>query len=355
MWRLAPSRERMFGMKLPPAGLAAFALASVLVAAACGGGAAEPGGDVGITPRPGAAQSPAGEPQPAATAATPAAAVPTVFLPEVKSLEHLSAEVEVPPLPASFAPPRDDAALAALVRSTLGGFQGEYSVVVRNLEDGRSASLNAGRVYYAASLFKLALLLEAYRQQDAGEIDFSELLTLEKKYADYDLGTLEDLGLAEGDMLTVADAIRAMIIVSDTPTAVMIQDLVNPARVDQTLRSLGINDMSVTTYDLPTTAHDMALLMAAVAAGEGVSEESRREMLALLLQESIRDGIPSGAPPNSAVAHKSGNFTDATHDVALVWGAGGPYVIAVLSNRSWDSEPIRAVSRAVWDYFAAHP
>jgi beta-lactamase class A len=113
--------------------------------------------------------------------------------------------------------------------------------------------------------------------------------------------------------------------------------------------------MSVRTYDLPTTAGDMALLMGAVAAGKGVGAESRREMLALLLQESFRDGIPSGVPPNSAVAHKSGNFTDATHDVALVWGPGGPYVIAVLSDRSWDSEPIRAVSQAVWDYFAAHP
>ncbi|MDP2675924.1 MAG: serine hydrolase [Dehalococcoidia bacterium] len=342
-------------MKFPPAGLPALVLVLVLVAAGCGGGAAEPASDVGITPRSGPVQSPEGGPQPSATPATPLAAVPTVFLPAVKSLEHLSADVVVPPLPASFAPPRDDAALAALVRSTLAGFEGEYSVVVRNLEDGRSASLNAGRVYYAASLFKLALLLEAYRQRDAGELDFSELLTLEKKYADYDLGTLDLLGLAEGDMLTVADALKAMIIVSDTPSAVMIQDLVNPARVNQTLRSLGINDMSVTTYDLPTTAHDMALLMAAVAAGEGVSAESRREMLALLLQESIRDGIPSGVPPNSAVAHKSGNFTDATHDVALVWGPGGPYVLAVLSDRSWDSRPIAAVSRAVWDYFAAHP
>src|SRR3990172_10568314 len=98
MWRLAPSRERMFGMKLPPAGLAAFALASVLVAAACGGGAAEPGGDVGITPRPGAAQSPAGEPQPAATAATPAAAGPPVVLPAGESLEHPTAEVGGAPL-----------------------------------------------------------------------------------------------------------------------------------------------------------------------------------------------------------------------------------------------------------------
>ena len=342
-------------MKRPPAGLPAFALALLLAAVGCGGGAAEPADDVGITPRSGPVLSPEEEPQTGATPATPAAAVPTVFLPEVKSLAYLSAEVEVPDLPAAFAPPRDDAALAALVRSTLSGFEGEYSVVVRNLEDGRSASLNAGRVYYAASLFKLALLLEAYRQRDAGELDFAELLTLEEKYVAYDLNTLEDLGLEEGDMLTLADALKAMVIVSDTPTAVMVQDQVNPWRVDQTLKSLGINDMSVTTYDLPTTAGDMALLMAAVAAGEGVTEESRREMLALLLQESIRDGVPSGVPPNSAVAHKSGNFTDATHDVALVWGPGGPYVIAVLSDRSWDSRPIAAVSRAVWDYFATHP
>jgi beta-lactamase class A len=210
-------------------------------------------------------------------------------------------------------------------------------------------------VYYAASLFKLALLLEAYRQRDAGEIDFSQLLTLDEEYASYDLNTLEFLELEVGDMLTLADALRAMIIVSDTPTAVMVQDVVNPWRVDQTLRSLGLNDMSVMSTDLPTTARDMALLMEAVAAGEGVTAESRSEMLALLLQEWIRGGIPSSVPASSAVAHKTGNLTNATHDVALVWGPAGPYIIAVLSDRSWDWEATVAVSRAVWDYFAANP
>ena len=156
-------------------------------------------------------------------------------------------------------------------------------------------------------------------------------------------------------MLTVADALKAMIIVSDTPTAVMIQDVVNPVRVEQTLRSLGIDDMSVLTSELPTTARDMALLMAAVAEGAQVTEESRREMLAMLLQETIRGGIPSGVPPNVAVAHKTGNFTNATHDVALVWGPAGPYIIAVLSDGAWEPQPIVAVSQAVWGYFVANP
>ena len=352
MWRSALPRETMGGMKPLPAGLPALALALCVLAAGCGGGAAKPAEDVGITPRSGT-PAPSSEHKPRPTA-TPAAA-PTVLLPEIESLEGLTMDVEVPPLPEAFAAPRSDAALAARVRSALSGFEGEYSVVVRNLEDGRAASLNAGRVYYAASLYKLALLLEAYRQRDAGEVDFAEVLTLEEKYVAYDVATLELLGLEEGDKITLADALKAMVVVSDTATAVMVQDKVNPARVDETLRSLGINVMSLRTYDLPTTAGDMALLMAAVAAGEGVGEDSRREMLALLLQESIRDGIPSGVPPDSAVAHKSGNFEGATHDVALVWGPAGPYVLAVLSDRSWDSEPIRAVSQAVWDYFAAHP
>ncbi len=328
----------------------------LLVAAACGGsgGAVQPA--VGITPRsgPAATSTPTPEPTPAPTPVTPVA-VPTVPLPEVKSLEQLSADVAVPALPASFASPVEDPALAALIRTTLSGYEGTYSVVVRNLEDGRSASLNEGQVYKAASLFKLVYLLEAYRQRDAGEIDFSQLLTLDEEYVAYDFGTLELLGLEEGDMLSVADALKAMIIVSDTPTAVMIQDLVGPVRAEQTLRSLGINDMSVLKPELPTTARDMALLMAAVAAGAGVTAESQREMLALLLQEGIRGGIPSGVPPNSAVAHKTGNLTNVTHDVALVWGPAGPYVIAVLSDRSWESQPLAAVSRAVWDYFAANP
>ncbi len=343
-------------MRRLPVGLLAMAFLSLLIAAGCGGSGDAGERVLGITPLPEPTAAPTERPEPTPTAApvTPGP-VPTVHLPEVKSLEYLSADVGVPALPGSFASPVDDPALAALVRTTLSGYEGVYSVVVRNLEDGRSASLNEGEVHKAASLFKLALLLEAYRQRDAGEIDFSQILTLDAEYVEDDLGTLEFLGLEEGDMLSVADALKAMIIVSDTPTAVMIQDLVNPVRVEQTLRSLGINDMSVLTPELPTTARDMALLMVAVASGAGVTAESRSEMLALLLQESIRGGIPSGVPANSAVAHKTGNLVDATHDVALVWGPGGPYVIAALSDRSWESQPLAAVSRAVWDYFAANP
>ena len=274
----------------------------------------------------------------------------------VVSLAWLDGAPAVPDLPSPFAGPATDAGLKAAIEGALAGREGSYSVVVHNLANGRYAELNADQVYYAASLYKLEVLLEAYRQRDAGELDFSRLLTVEKKYIELDLKTLELLEILEDDQVTVNDAVRAMTIVSDTPTASLLQDTVNPVRVDQTLAGLGLTGTQNANRDLPTTARDMARLLTAIAAGQGgVTASSQTEMLSLLLQEGFRSGIVAGVPSDTPVAHKTGSYSDATHDVALVWGPTGPYIIAVLTDRSYDWEPIREVSRAVWDYFAANP
>lgn len=300
---------------------------------------------------------------PAPTLAPPATVVPATAPPMpaptrepvLVSLSWLGHDVQVPGLPAVFAPASPDPALQAAVEQTIAGAQGSVSVVVHNLADGRGAAVDGSHVYYAASTYKMAVLYEAFRQIDSGEQDLSRVLTLEQKYADDDLGTMESLGLHPGDTLTMADALRAMIVVSDTPTAALLQDTVGPARIDETLRGLGINDTSFNEHDLPATAHDMARLLEAIAAGEGVSESSREAMMALLLQEEIADGVLSGVPDGTAVAHKTGSYGDATHDIALVWGPAGPYIIAVMTDQQGNWGVISAVSSAVWQYFAAHP
>lgn len=298
-------------------------------------------------------RSPGGSPVAEPGVASP---TPPPREPMVVSLAWLDAGTAVPELPAPFAGRSEDGGLRAAIEGALAGREGSYSVVVHNLEDGRYAAINEDRVYYAASLYKLEVLIEAYRQRDAGELDFSRLLTLEKKYIELDLKTLEVLEIIENDQVTVLDAVRAMTIVSDTPTAALLQDTLNPTRIDQTLASLGLTSTESANRELPTTARDMARLLTAIAAGEGgVSDASRVEMLSLLRQEGFRDGAVAGVPAEAAVAHKTGSYTDATHDVALVWGPGGPYVVAVLTDRNYDWEPVREVSRAVWDYFAASP
>lgn len=271
------------------------------------------------------------------------------------SLDWLDGDGPVPDLPSPFAAPQQDAELRAVIDEALVGVKGSVSVVVHNLLDGRSAALNENRVYYAASTYKMALLYEAYRQVESGERDLDDLLTLEQKYVEYDLDTLDLLGLHSGDQLTLGDALRAMIIVSDTPTAVLVQDTLGADRVDATLRALGLTKTEFNNRDLPATAQDMARLLEAIAAGEGVSGQSRLAMLSLLTQEQITGGIVSGIPKGAPVAHKTGNLGSANHDVALVWGPAGPYIIAVMTDTLAGWDPVVAVSAAVWRYFAENP
>jgi beta-lactamase class A len=275
--------------------------------------------------------------------------------PVLVSLDWLAGDVSVPGLGGPVAAPAPDAGLQQALAAALASFSGRASVVVHNLADGRYAAVNETDVYYAASTFKAGVLLEAYRQRDAGELDFDKQVPLEEKYVQNDLGTLEYLEIAPNDLVTIRDAVKGMIVVSDTPLALLTIDQVGSNSIDATLREIGATTMTVNDRALPTTALDLAHLMIAIASGYGVSAESRDEMLSYLAQEWFREGIVAGVPEGTTLAHKSGNLGDATHDAAVVWGPSGPYVIVVMTDGSGGWSPISSVSSAVWEYFAASP
>ena len=264
--------------------------------------------------------------------------------------------IDTPAPPAPLATPQDvtatnddDAELLAAVREALGDAIGHYSVVVRRLSDGRGVRVNAERVYYAASLFKLVLLYEAQRQRGAGLVDFDGALALRDDDIAEDLGTAGALELSADGTLPLRVAVQAMVTRSDNASAVALLRLLGPATVDRTLAGLGLSDTSVNTRELPTTAADMAVLMEAVVRGTGVDPAWREDMAALLLRQETRDGIPRALPAGVLVGNKTGTWPGATHDVAFVDAPGGLYVIAVLSDRDWEWDPIARVSRAVFD------
>jgi len=341
---------RIHNLCLPLAALCALNLVS------CGGGSGEGlGGPQVLIGGPTGDSTPTPVPVVLGAEATPEAAVETPSRsPMVVSLDWPSPDASLPGLP-SLAAPRADAGLAGVIEAALAGAPGRTSVVVHNLADGRYAAFNENEVYYAASLFKMGILYEVYKQRDAGILDMQRLLTLEAKYTEYDLGTLEPLGLVAGDMLTVEDAVGAMAVASDTPTAVLLQDTVGCDTADATLKSLGTLHTEFCNRDLPATAADMTRLIEAVAGGVGVSDASRNEMLTLMLEEYYRQGVIAGVPDGTFVAHKTGSYAAATHDVAVVWGHAGPYVISVLTDQPSNWGPIAAVSAAVWTYFVDNP
>jgi beta-lactamase class A len=325
-----------------------------LIAVACGGSGEEDEDTRVLIGGPTAQPTATPEPEALGASSTPQATAPDpTRSPSVVSLDWLAGEAQMPGLP-SFAPPQPDPGLAGAIQAALAGAPGRASVVVHNLRDGRYAAFNENETYYAASLFKLGIMYEAYRQRDAGVLDFGRYLTLSPEYAAYDLGTMGPLGLHPGDMLTVFDAIQAMAVASDTPTGVLLQNTVGCDTADQTLLSIGVQGTEFCNSALPATAAGMTTLVEAVAGGVGVSDASRNEMLSLMSQEYYKQGIIAGVPAGNLIAHKTGSYSGATHDVAIVWGLAGPYSIAVMTDQPSNWSTIAAVSAAVWSYFGAN-
>jgi beta-lactamase class A len=306
-----------------------------------------------VRPTPGA---------PAATIepATPSLGeLPTCYQPTAEPVDAEATPVEPSqriaspgpvPAPSRYEPLplHEDADLEARLREVLGDDVDAYGIVVKSLEDGRGAVINPDKVFYAASLFKVAVLYEVFHQRALGLLDLQEELLVTPYYASFDLGTLP---VAVCETISIEQALHAMTAFSDNTSAVLLQDRAGSANVNASMEALGLSTTRLLTEDLPTTAGDMALLMEMIARGRAVDEAASQNMVNLLAGEELDNGLRAGVPPETVVAHKTGNWSNATHDAGIVYASNAPYVIAILSEKAYETVLTAKLSAAVFEYY----
>jgi beta-lactamase class A len=266
---------------------------------------------------------------------------------------HLRPVGTPPPLPQYQAIALvSDPALEAVVRNTLGTDVSHFAVVVKRLDNGKGVVIDGGRVFYAASLFKVWVMLEAYHQRQAGLLSFDEQYIVSDYYASLSLNPDE---LAPCAQVTAQEALQEMMSVSDNIAANIMLERVGYANVNAMLRNQGLAVSGVASNgDVSTTASGMEQLLEAIARQEAVSAEASAEMLSLLASEVIDNRLPALLPPGTSVAHKTGSWDNATHDAGIVYSPKATYVIVVLSDLGYADDGISSIaglSRAVYDYF----
>jgi beta-lactamase class A len=253
-------------------------------------------------------------------------------------------------LPEAFSPIafEPDEALQEMVEAIVGDATDEYAFVIKDLATGRGVVHNADRLFNAASTFKLWVMYEVFRQQSLGLFDWDDELVVTPYY---DAFALSPRVTQLCQVLTVADALDAMLSVSDNAAAVLLQDLVGAPNINESIAALGVMQSGLFTDGLPITAEDLALLLEAIARGEAVSREASADMLGLMAREGIDNGLAGGVPAEAVVAHKTGNWADATHDAGIVYAPFGVYVFVALTDNGYETAVIRAVSEAAYEYF----
>ncbi|HUG55768.1 MAG TPA: serine hydrolase [Candidatus Limnocylindrales bacterium] len=230
--------------------------------------------------------------------------------------------------------------MAALLRA----FPGRVGLWIA--EPGADALLYASHedaVFGAASLYKLAVLLEVERRVDAGLLDYGDRLTIEPS----DI-TPSPSWLSAGATVTVDEALELMITVSDNATAVHFLRTLGPAAIGRALAEASIPGFHVTMAagdEMTVTARGVGTFFTLLARGELVSPEASDRMLARLARQTVSDRLPAALPDHVLVAHKTGNLPGLAHDAGIVVSVQGPRVVVALTAGARDPEATAFIAR----------
>ena len=116
------------------------------------------------------------------------------------------------------------------------------------------------------------------------------------------------------------------------------------------------------TDDNYVSASDCCRLLSDIYNGTLVNEKADSDMLELLKGQTVKTKIPVGVPDGVKTANKTGELSDAKlgvveNDIAIVFDATHPYVIAVLSNgvksNSEAQNTIAKISKDVYEFMAS--
>jgi beta-lactamase class A len=281
----------------------------------------------------------------------------------------LAAPGAAPPAPNRLAP-----LLAPLARA----HKGKVGLAVKNLRTGESYYYHADVVMPTASLIKVAVLIEAYIQVDAGKLRLADRITLREKDKVPGSGLLT-YHFSEGTRFPLRDAVHLMMAVSDNTATNLILDRVGLASVNKRMASWGLPQTRInaklyrartTTVDRAryrrygigsTTAREMVRLFAELQTGTRVRSALKQAMLGHLKKNEDRLKFTRYLPEGTVVAHKDGYVPDTRTDAGILYTPGGPVALCVLTtenvDRRWADDNAAnllcaRVARAVYNHFA---
>ncbi len=241
-----------------------------------------------------------------------------------------------------------------IARAPAGAAVGLY---YRSLSGSDSLLVNARARFHAASTMKVPVMIQLFRDADAGRLRLDDSLTVTKTFTSLFDGTPFDVDKADdsdstlygqvGRRVRVRDLLELMITVSSNLATNNLIQQVGAARADRTAHELGADSIRVLRgvedgkayragMNNTTTARDLGVLLAAIAQGKAASPASCREMLAILGRQHFTEGIPAGLPPPPGIRvyHKTGWIEGVVyHDAAIVeLPAGKRYVLVVTTG-----------------------
>ena len=231
-----------------------------------------------------------------------------------------------------------------------------WGIYIKCIDTNEEIAINANQVMDTMSVIKIPLMVEAFRQIEAGKFKLSDRYIY--KAADTRPGTGVIRMLDEGAVLTIKDLLTLMTVVSDnTATDAIFAKVGGTAPVNQLMRSYGLNTIQATgTADVwfkalasfPGAAEfhndgktpfglssprDMGRLLEKIARGEAVSRKASDQMIQIMNGQIYRTRLPKYVG-GFQLPHKTGDFVPfIANDVGLLINDRHTIVLSVFTEK----------------------
>jgi len=301
--------------------------------------------------------------------------------------------------------PKGSAVLQERLAKIAASFPGKVGIFVRNIETGEETGVNSNDQFPMASTYKVAVMVQVFREAEAGRLSLAERVPLSE--ADRRLGSGLLPYMSAGLNPTIHDLVLLMITLSDNEATDLLLKRVGAKNVTAMLRQLGIQDIRVdrSTEELigdwlaaanpslrgvpgaeffahpekhagltreqtdhadrafvddprdHTSPKAMVDLLTKIFRAQAASEKSCHDMLEIMQQQQLRTRIHRYLE-NATVASKNGTIGYVTNDVGIIYANKHHLVVSVYTLKANSNvtteqaeELIGRIARVAYNYF----
>jgi beta-lactamase class A len=247
------------------------------------------------------------------------------------------------------------------------------AVAVHDFETDFRFSLRGDRWFHAASTIKVAVLLAVFRAADTGRLRLNDSLHVRNRFFSAADGTvfhvaadrdaMPELYQSVGRVAKISVLAHAMISGSSNLATNLLLDFLSveyartalrDARVEGVELRRGVEDHAAHEQGInnQATADGLLSLLSAIRS-DFLSNDSKQQVIRILLEQRFNSMIPAGLPSHAMVAHKTGEISTVSHDIGIVYlPEREPYITAILTEFDPDQEgrrdAVAAISKAIY-------
>ncbi|MGG0720183.1 serine hydrolase [Robertmurraya massiliosenegalensis] len=186
---------------------------------------------------------------------------------------------------------------------------------------------NANRIYSSASLIKIPILIDVFRQYERGVFDLAATISFKKDMIVGGSGVLQAL---DHSTWTIKDLVTLMIIVSDNTATNHLIDLLGKDSIKNCIESLQLINTNFQRKmmdlnalergrDNTTSASDIVRCLKWIDGNGFLSQESCQTAKSILQQQQFKGKIPALMDAEKIyVGSKTGELPGVEHDCAIV-------------------------------------